>query len=188
MEIISRFLAADAEPFGGFFSFFQQIETIQAIILIAGLVLLIIEIFAPGFGIAGGTGIALLILGIILTASTPLEALIMFLIMLVLVAVVLAIVLRSAKKGRLARTLVLQSAARKEEGYSTSNDPSSLIGRIGVATTHLRPSGSGNFEGLRLDVVSDGSYIDKGSRIIIIKAYGSRIVVEPAEEETAEAK
>lgn len=188
MESVIRFLAVEAEPFGGFFSFWQQIETIQAVILLAGLVLLIIEIFAPGFGIAGGIGIALLILGIILTASTPAEALAMFLILLLLIAVVLAIILKSAKKGRLSRTLVLQSASRKEDGYSSSNDPSALIGKTGIATTHLRPSGSGLFEGMKLDVVSDGSYINKGSKIKIINAYGSRIVVEQVEEAQAKAE
>ena len=54
------------------FSFLDGIQLYQIIILLLGLILLIIEMFTPGFGVAGGTGLILLVAGIILTASTPL--------------------------------------------------------------------------------------------------------------------
>ena len=176
------FLAREVSLFWGFFSFVEQIQTLQAIVLLAGLVLLIIEIFAPGFGVAGGTGIALLILGIILTASTPSEALAMVLILVILIALVLTIIIRSAKQGKLSRTLILQSSSKRENGYSTSNDPTALIGKTGKATTHLRPAGSGIFEGVKLDIVTSGAFIEKGAPIRIVTAYGSRIVVEEIEQ------
>ena len=50
------------------FSFLEGIDTFQAILFIIGLLLLVVEMFIPGFGFAGGTGLVLLILGIILTA------------------------------------------------------------------------------------------------------------------------
>lgn len=172
-------LAREASSFWDIFSFVDQIDTLQAIILIAGLILLIVEIFLPGFGIAGGSGIALIILGIILTAETFFEAFIMFLLLLVVVAIVLTIVIRSARKGKLSRTLILQSAARREDGYSSSNDPRALIGLRGQAVTSLRPAGTAEFDGIRIDVVTNGSFIEKGTPVRIITAYGSRIVVEP---------
>ncbi len=171
-------LARDSSGFLDFFSFLEQIELLQAIILIVGLLLLVVEIFVPGFGVAGGTGVVLLILGIFLTASSPFEAMAMFVLLLVLIAIVLTIVLRSAKSGRLSRTLILQSSSKKEYGYSSSNDPSALIGKTGRAMTHLRPAGTGEFDGKRIDIVSDGGFIDKGETVRIINAYGSRIVVE----------
>ena len=93
------------------------IQIYQIIILVVGLVLLIIEIFTPGFGVSGGLGLVLLVIGIILTASTPFEALVMVVILLVIFGVVLAIILHSAAKGRLSKTLILQETLNKKDGY-----------------------------------------------------------------------
>lgn len=167
--------------FMGLFSFVEGIETLQAILFIVGLILLIVEMFTPGFGFAGISGLVLLILGIILTARNAREAVVMIVILILLIAIVLAVILRSAKKGRLSKKLILWSAARHEQGFTTSEDTSSLLGKEGVALTVLRPAGSGEFEGRRLDVVTDGSFVEQGTKIKIIRTEGRRIVVEPVE-------
>jgi membrane-bound ClpP family serine protease len=163
------------------FSFVEGIQTLQAILFIVGLLLLIAEMFMPGFGVAGFSGLVLLVLGIVLTARDPFEAVMMVLILLILVAGVLAIILRSAKKGKLAKKLILRSAARHENGFSTSADTSSLTGKEGIALTILRPAGSGEFDGRRLDVVTEGSFIEKGVKIRIVRTEGRRIVVQRVE-------
>lgn len=60
-------------------------------------------------------------------------------------------------------------------------DYAGLVGRRGVAETPLIPSGKGNFDGLLIDVLSDGTAIDAGKRIVVIEAAGSRAVVREAE-------
>jgi membrane-bound ClpP family serine protease len=47
----------------------------------------------------------------------------------------------------------------------------------GVATTVLRPAGTADFEGVKLDVVTEGEFIDKGARLQVIRVEGRRIVV-----------
>jgi len=160
------------------FSFVEGIETLQAILFIIGLLLLVVEMFTPGFGIAGGAGLILIILGIILTARTPFEAFVMVVILLLLIAGALAIIMRSAKKGKLSKKLILWSAAKHEDGFSTSSDMSALLGKEGIALTVLRPAGSGEFLGQRLDVVTDGTFIEKGTKIKIVRTEGRRILVE----------
>ena len=169
---------AEKGDFMEFFSFIEGIQTLQAMILLIGLVLLLVEAFMPGFGIAGGTGIGLLVLGIILTARSPFEAFAMVLLLLLFIALLILIVLRSAKKGTIAKKLILWSAARQEEGFSTSSDMTSLVGHSGIAVTILRPSGTGEFEGKRMDVVSEGPFIEAGTKIRVIRAEGRLIVVE----------
>jgi len=164
------------------FSFLEGIDTLSAILFIIGLLLLVVEMFIPGFGFAGGTGLVLLILGIILTARTPFEAFVMVTILLLLTAGALAIILRSAKKGKLSRKLILWSAAKHEDGFSSSSDMSALSGKEGIALTVLRPAGSGEFLGQRLDVVTDGTFIEKGKKIKIIRVEGRRILVESIDE------
>lgn len=161
------------------FSFIEGIETLQAVLFLLGLLLLIVEAFIPGFGIAGGTGLVLLVVGIITTARTAFEAFVMVVILILFVALMLFIILRSAKKGALSKKLILWSASRHEEGFSTTADTTSMTGKEGIAITILRPAGTGEFGGKRFDVVSEGAFIERGSKIKVIRTEGRRIVVEP---------
>ena len=56
---------------------FSDINTWAVICLLAGLVLMVVEIFTPGFGLAGGSGLVLMAAAIILQAKSILEALIL---------------------------------------------------------------------------------------------------------------
>jgi len=163
------------------FSFVEGIGTLQGVLIGLGMLLLLVEAFIPGFGIAGISGLVMVAIGIILTARTAFEALMMVLILLLFVALVLWIILRSAKKGKLAKKLILWSAAKHEEGFRTSADNSAFVGREGIALTVLRPAGSGDFSGERLDVVTDGTYIESGTKIKIVRTEGRRIVVKAIE-------
>lgn len=154
---------------------------LQIVLFLLGLILLVVEMFIPGFGIAGGCGIVLLIVGIIMTAQTLLQAFIMALILILLISLLLMFILRSAKKGKLSKKLILKSASKREDGYSTTSDHTALLGKEGLALSLLRPSGVGEFDGQRLDVVSEGLYIEPGTKIKIVQTEGRRIVVKPVE-------
>jgi membrane-bound ClpP family serine protease len=52
------------------------------------------------------------------------------------------------------------------------------LGKQGVAATDLRPSGVGNFDGIEFDVITEGRYIIKGTKLVIYKVYGSKIIVK----------
>jgi membrane-bound serine protease (ClpP class) len=51
------------------------------------------------------------------------------------------------------------------------------VGDWGVAESPLRPAGKAIFGDEYLDVVTDGSFVDKGSQVQIIQISGNRIVV-----------
>jgi membrane-bound serine protease (ClpP class) len=53
-------------------------------------------------------------------------------------------------------------------------------GAIGVALTDLRPSGVANFEGHRVDVVTEGDYLAAGERVEVLHAERYRRVVRRA--------
>lgn len=155
-----------------------RIDTLEAIILIAGVLLLVIELFVPGFGVAGGTGVVLLVIGIAMTAGSPLEALTLILVLAVLVAGLILLLLRSARKGRIARSIILSLQSSSDKGYRSNDDCSYLVGRTGTALTELRPSGVAEVDGKRYDVVTEGTYIRRGTAIRVIQAIGRRIIVE----------
>ena len=52
-----------------------------------------------------------------------------------------------------------------------------LTGRAGVAVSPLRPAGIAEIDGTRIDVVSDGSFIEAGTGIEVTRVDGNRIVV-----------
>ena len=86
------------------------------------------------------------------------------------------------KKLHLLNKVVLMDATDTESGYVSNVNRVELLGRIAKTSTPLRPSGAIELDGERIDVVSEGSYIDKGKSVIIVKVEGSRIVVRESEE------
>jgi membrane-bound serine protease (ClpP class) len=56
-----------------------------------------------------------------------------------------------------------------------------LMGQEGVALTDLRPAGTAQFDEKRLDVVTDGKYVQAGQKVRVIKVSGFMTVVEPCE-------
>ena len=143
------------------------------ICVLAGLGLLVVEMFVPGFGVPGVSGIVLLIVSAVLLGfkSGPLAA-------VGLVAIMLSIAIKSAANGRLSQSkLILHESESSQEGFLSSSDMSVFLGREGETRTALRPSGIAEFDGVRLNVVSDGMFIAQGVRVKIVRVDGNRILV-----------
>ncbi len=67
-----------------------------------------------------------------------------------------------------------------EEGFSSSkNQLEDLMSAEGLAITTLRPSGTANIRGNKVDVISEGEMILKNTKIKVIDVKGNRIVVKP---------
>lgn len=152
------------------------------LMVLAGVALLITEMFVPGFGIPGITGGILSIAGIVLWARNWEEAAVITAIIILVLVVAFLFVMRSAQNGRLSRSrLILTDSMQFGAGYANDFKPEQLIGKTGVAVSELRPAGIGLFDTQRIDVVSDGEYIGRGSTITIVRLEGRRIIVRLAE-------
>ncbi|GAX63016.1 membrane-bound serine protease [Candidatus Scalindua japonica] len=67
-----------------------------------------------------------------------------------------------------------------EKGFASSTDKrDELLSTEGVAITTLRPSGTANINGHKVDVISEGEMILKDTRIKVTEVKGNRIVVRP---------
>ena len=154
------------------------------ICIVVGIILLIVEMFMPGFGIPGISGILLLVAAIVLTWRDygPLAGLGVTVVVIALAGISLSISLKSAATGRISRSsLILKGSSSKEEGYRASVDKKDYIGKTGVALTVLRPSGLADFGGERVNVVSQGEFIRQNAKVKVIEVEGTRIVVEEIE-------
>jgi membrane-bound ClpP family serine protease len=56
-----------------------------------------------------------------------------------------------------------------------------LVGRTGTAATVLRPTGTMAIEGERVDVVTEGEYLEEGAAIRVLYVQGNRVVVARAD-------
>jgi len=151
------------------------------ICVVVGIALLIIEMFMPGFGIPGISGVILLIVSVYLTWTRhgTLPALGVLAVEIGLGSVAVALSLRSASKGKLSKSpLVLKGGQTKKEGFIATEEKGSFVGAQGVTLTPLRPAGIAEFNGERLNVVSAGEFVPKGARVTVREVEGARVLVE----------
>lgn len=168
-----------------FMEFIQGFTIPVIVCMVVGVVLLIVEMFIPGFGVTGVAGIGFLLLSIILRANTLAEALWMTVVVLIIVGILALLFLRSATKGAIAHSpLVLKDSLEKEEGFLSTEDMNFFVDKVGETRTNLRPAGIADFDGVKLDVVSEGEFIPDHTRVRVMRIEGRRILVR-AEDDPA---
>ena len=158
----------------------------EMLLVASGFVLLILEIFVvPGFGLAGVLGIGALLAGLSLSligggATWEFAAIAMG---RVLISVLLALaasllLLRFLPRLPFGRQLILETGLAAGEGYASAPESDNRwLGKSGTALSPLRPAGIAVIDGERVDVVSDGEFIDAGISISVTRVDGNRIVV-----------
>ena len=146
-----------------------------ALCLLFGAGLMILEIFLPGFGLPGISGIVLIGAGVVLAGIQHgmLLAIVILLVVIALLALVLSWVMRSAAKGGYHSEIFLN----EKEELHIGRDMQVLVGKTGRTTSVLRPAGIGDFDGVRLNVVTEGGFIERDIPIEIVSVDGARIVV-----------
>lgn len=176
---------------------------LEVVLFAAGVTFLAVELFViPGFGIAGFTGL-LLMLGSLLMASQhfviPSNALEMQTTVRSLTVVagsgavfVIAAVALSHYFGSIPviswMTLPPPHVA-DDDGQTKSGRVASAhrfpvhVGDWGLADSPLRPAGKARFEEAYVDVVTDGTFVDKGAQVQVIEISGNRVVVRAVDRE-----
>jgi len=162
-----------------FMELLSSLSTLSILVFAAGIVLLIVEMCSPGFGVAGVLGVLCLVADIFITAKTLAQGLIMAAIVAVIVAILAVVSITLVSRGKLPKTLMLQDAMDKDSGYSGGADLSRYLGKTGRTLTELRPSGAATLDGERVDVVSRGEFIEADTAVEVVEIGGNRIVVKP---------
>lgn len=161
----------------------KKMETIlanlpMALCLLLGMGLIIVEVFLPGFGLPGVAGIALVGVGTIMAAMHfgTLTAVALLLVIIAVLAVLISWLLRSAAKGDMGKSKLFLH--QKDELCDQQQDMQAFVGHEGKTLSVLRPSGIGDFDGVRLNVVTEGEFIENGTPIRIVRVEGGKIVVK----------
>jgi len=163
-----------------------------------GLGLLVVEIFIiPGFGVIGISGIVLIAFSLIFSMQDFVipsfewewnlmgrNAIVVCAGLLAAITGIAVIALLGPKTKMFDRlTLNTQIDQTASEGGGWQNDGglesdyASLMGKTGTTATTLRPIGKAEIDGETFQVETDGSFVEQGKEIKVVKVQGNNIFV-----------
>ncbi len=168
-------------------------ENWEMLLFIVGLLLIAVEIFAiPGFGIAGISGIILMLSGLTLSlvdnivfeldTELAIGALVkaLFVVMLsIFLSISISLIASKGIFGSRKLRFALYSTQDTKEGYVAveAARQKELIGKPGIAATILRPAGKVEVEGNIYDAMSQVGYISKGDKIKVVRDEAGQLYV-----------
>lgn len=159
---------------------FGDWSLLTAFLYVVGLVLLMIEALMPGFGVAGISGVVLVLASIVMISSSFYQAMLL-LIGTISVAILLIVALYKLGYGkRFIKSMILNTEQKNEQGYISSKGYEKYLGMRGKVITPLRSAGTVLIDGNRIDAVSEAEFIEKDIEVEVIKIEGNRIVVKRA--------
>ena len=146
-------------------------------LLLAGAVLLLLETLLPGL-IAGIVGCLCLLAGVVVGYREFGPETGHWILLGVLVGLILGTIgwLKYFPNSALGRLFVSERTIG-----TVGVEKAELLHQTGVSFTPLRPSGVAVINGKRIDVVSEGTLIERGKSVKVIAVEGSRVVVRPTE-------
>lgn len=153
-------------------------------IMLFALFLLFLEIaIIPGFGIAGVSGIILLAisLGLAFWKLTTAWAVGVTVFAVIGVGVLIYFMVEVLPQTKLGKKFILSETAPAPEDISAVDNTTRFLGAEGVAISNLRPSGIAKIADERVDVITDGDFIEKGTKIKVIKTTAGRVIVSVAD-------
>lgn len=168
----------------------------EILMAVIGLALLAVEIFVlPGFGIAGISGLILLVTAFTISMvgndgfdfemvdnNDLLRSLAIVLLATlggVLVAVFSA---GSIVNSRRFAKMVHSGEMKASEGFvSTDNTQTTLVGKTGITTSFLRPSGKVTIDGKAYSANAESGFIETGKEIVVSRFDGLNIWVRETE-------
>ncbi|MEW6534010.1 MAG: NfeD family protein [Candidatus Auribacterota bacterium] len=164
----------------------------EVLLFLVGLILLFLEIFViPGFGITGVTGIFCVIISLYLASQSfvipqfPwevvlarqwLRAFLWTILVFFVTAILMARILPVSWFGR--KIMLSADLGESTTKVDMKQDMSAYLNQTGMAVSMLRPSGRAKFQDTILDVITDGSFIEAGTAIKVIRVEGKKLVVE----------
>ncbi len=150
------------------------------ILIAAGLIVIILELFIPSAGILGVIAGICLVSGIVIGFIDSIQTgLLVLLAVLIILPVMFSLMIKAWPHTPIGRRILIGPVERddvipKGEYY---DEIQALVGQLGVARTKMLPSGIVMINGKKFDAISEGLPLDQGATIKVIAVKGNRIVV-----------
>ena len=157
-------------------------ENWELLLFGVGLILILLEVFViPGFGVAGISGIVLVLVSLVLVMVNNqnfdftfvpndqlMQSLISVVIGMVGAAVFIALTWNRLVGSRAMQRLVLNNTFDSDEGYRSANTSEHLIGRVGIAHTRMMPNGRVMIDDVLYDAQARDGFIEKGETVQVM--------------------
>ncbi|MBO5954498.1 MAG: hypothetical protein J6Q13_00840 [Clostridia bacterium] len=164
-----------------FVQIFTEMPWFVALMLIVGAIMMIVEIFVPGFGFFGITGSLSLVAGVITRICFGLDinqSLLLVLIVLGFFIVVFMVMIYGAQFGILGKTGLFERRTTLDKDYNKADrEKRKLVGKSGKTISKLDLGGQAKIRGKIYDVVSISSYIEPNSNIKVVEIKDNTIMV-----------
>jgi membrane-bound serine protease (ClpP class) len=174
-----------------------NVEWLEVLLFLAGLVALGVEIFIlPGFGIFGISGLLMVLISVVLASQTfiwptnsaqlhEVSINLFWVACLALSGMIgLLVMHKQIEKLPMFRWVALQPAGGLEldelEARESLVHWEHLLGQEGMTTTRLNPSGKAQFGRDIVAVVGSGRMIDEGTAVRVVEVRGNLVIVEQA--------
>lgn len=146
-------------------------------LFILGLSLLITELVVPGFGVPGIAGIVSLILSItVMVVAYPVYGI--FIAIGVIGAVMLTILIlrKWLSSKQIQGKIILEDVVATEK--PEYEDLDYFLGKEGITLTPLKPYGTVDFSGVRIETFSVGPYVPAKVKVKVVEVTNNKIMVE----------
>ncbi|MDR0670023.1 MAG: nodulation protein NfeD [Treponema sp.] len=177
-----------------------RVGSLEIVLFLAGLALLVVEIFiTPGFGVLGISGFFFIGVSLLLSMQDFViprfdwewtllgrNAVVVFVALIAAICGIAAITLLGPKVRLFNRLTLTTQITGTAGGPISSGGPEgnrgdasyqSLIGKIGIAATPLRPVGRVEVEGEVYEAQADGLFVEQGRGVKITRVRGNNITV-----------
>ena len=141
----------------------DTVMMIGILFLISGFILIGVEMVVPGFGVPGISGIVCLMAGIFLTADSIEQGVLITVVVIVALGILMTIIMGFLSQKKFKSPIILDTDVKAGVPIDSS-DLTYLLGKEGVAATDLKPAGKGDFEGVELDIFSEGQACRGGKK------------------------
>ena len=150
-------------------------------LFMGGILLILFEFYTPGVGMFGVAGVGCIFGSIFLALGSDSSALSIISTSLIIAVVTFLIIIRYLPSSKLWNKLILKDSETLEAGFASSDDFRKYSGKVGTTVTPLRPAGIIAIEGIQLNVVSEGQFIEQGMKVRVVSVSGNRIIVKLAD-------
>ncbi len=167
-------------------------ENWEVLLFIVGVILIAVEVFViPGFGVAGISGIIMVVVGLTLSmvgnigfdfTFVEIDGIIIsFFIVIIAMFLSLITSFYASKKiftSHIFGHLALEATQQSVDGFVSSDSLyTEMVGKKGQAHTDLRPAGKVKIGKKVFDATAETGYIDKGSKVEVTSYQTSQLMV-----------
>jgi membrane-bound serine protease (ClpP class) len=160
--------------------------TLAYVLIIAGLLLLVAEMFLPTSGVLLVISLTAVAFGVALTfvyGSDPTTGVITLICVFIALPLIGGLMLHYWPKTRMGKRFFLNGP---DEDATIASMPvnielEQLRGRFGRAISALRPAGVAEFDGKRVDTITEGMMVDPGQWVRCIDVKAGKVIVRAVE-------